>query len=383
MPSNDHALVRQMFTETRNRWCDKAIQFTCVPNGHLCMLGEHSPSDAPMPSKIIDYCVERELEPSNIDILRKLLPLFNKKERRESLKPLSFRLNQNLLDNLYKIELDWKNWLSYMRFAVLDFHGFGVDEIKEAGLRPDFFGQLSILLAFYKIEKFIPSIYETASTRLFLDGRTETIRVMCPEAADFLKKYSTDRRNVDAICKSILAFSQAHHECVKLASNGQGIDRHLLGLRHMLAPGDPVPELFSEKDPAFWPSIYHNLSTSNMSPAYSFKGLGFGPTTPTGYGVNYCLSTRRILYSISAWEKFGHDYPTLICPRFDIYGNRKTGPRIVISEEFKGDRTDATTRVGIFKRTLEETVWELKENYFNQLANLTTNTSSSSSPSKL
>lgn len=88
---------------------------------------------------------------------------------------------------------------------------------------------------------------------------------------------------------------------MKLASAGQGIDRHLLGLRSMHY-GDsdmlPTPKLF--QDPIFIDSASRfHLSTSNMSPGTNFYG-GFGPFTLEGYGVNYAIDEDGIKFSISA-----------------------------------------------------------------------------------
>lgn len=90
---------------------------------------------------------------------------------------------------------------------------------------------------------------------------------------------------------------------MQTASQGKGIDRHLLALQCMLKPSDPVPELFS--DPVFTASRSFGLSTSNMSPGTRFYG-GFGPPS-AGFGVNYAIDRDSLRASISGKKSAGMD----------------------------------------------------------------------------
>ena len=53
---------------------------------------------------------------------------------------------------------------------------FNKEAIKQAGASPDAFSQLALQLAFWRLLGTQPPVYETASTRRFHNGRTETIR---------------------------------------------------------------------------------------------------------------------------------------------------------------------------------------------------------------
>lgn len=44
----------------RNRWYDKAISVCCMNNGRAGMTGEHSPCDALIPSRMMDWLVSRQ-----------------------------------------------------------------------------------------------------------------------------------------------------------------------------------------------------------------------------------------------------------------------------------------------------------------------------------
>ena len=90
-------------------------------------------------------------------------------------------------------------------------------------------------------------------------------------------------------------YLESHKRFVVQASNGQGVDRHLLGLRCMLKEGEEMPALF---DDIYLRSLSFNLSTSNVSPGEVYDGLGFGPATESGYGINYSLAPGSIRFSV-------------------------------------------------------------------------------------
>lgn len=57
------------------------------------------------------------------------------------------------------------------------------------------------------------------------------------------------------------------------AAAGQGVDRHLLGLKKLLREGEPVPEIYT--DEAFGKTNHWELSTSNLSSPW-LDGWGYG-----------------------------------------------------------------------------------------------------------
>lgn len=57
------------------------------------------------------------------------------------------------------------------------------------------------------------------------------------------------------------------------AADGQGVDRHLFGLKKSLQPGEDVPALYT--DEAFAKSSHWELSTSQLSSPW-FDGWGYG-----------------------------------------------------------------------------------------------------------
>jgi len=60
---------------------------------------------------------------------------------------------------------------------------------------------------------------------------------------------------------------------VAWAIEGEGVDRHLFGLKKMLREGEPIPEFFS--DPAYERTNHWELSTSQLS-SKLIDGWGYG-----------------------------------------------------------------------------------------------------------
>nr|CAH7723878.1 unnamed protein product [Callosobruchus chinensis] len=71
--------------------------------------------------------------------------------------------------------------------ASFQFKCFGKNFVKAHQLSPDSFVQMAIQLAFYRIHRVPGAQYESASTRKFIHGRTETIRSCSIESVDFAK----------------------------------------------------------------------------------------------------------------------------------------------------------------------------------------------------
>ncbi|KAJ1669190.1 Carnitine O-acetyltransferase mitochondrial, partial [Spiromyces aspiralis] len=67
--------------------------------------------------------------------------------------------------------------------------GLGSDYIKKAKVSPDAFVQMALQLAYYRLHGQPCATYETASTRAFLHGRTETIRSCSSESLAFTKAF--------------------------------------------------------------------------------------------------------------------------------------------------------------------------------------------------
>ena len=99
---------------------------------------------------------------------------------------------------------------------VLIFDGYGSEYIKSHGIQilsklicegnnlfvgkvsPDAFVQMVLQLAYYRMHGTWTATYETASTRQYRLGRTETIRTCSPDSCAFLQAFTDPSLNVGA-----------------------------------------------------------------------------------------------------------------------------------------------------------------------------------------
>lgn len=70
---------------------------------------------------------------------------------------------------------------------TLEFDEYGKNFIKSQKMSPDSFLQIAMQYAFYRLHGVPAAQYETGQTRMFLHGRTETIRTCSTESIDFAK----------------------------------------------------------------------------------------------------------------------------------------------------------------------------------------------------
>ncbi|CAG8568154.1 1596_t:CDS:2 [Ambispora leptoticha] len=258
-----------------NRWYDKAISIIIESNGRAAMNGEHSPCDALIPSNIGDYILKDSTLLSATLSGRPIPP----PER------IRFVTNEQTLHFIREAEERIKLIVEDSDAVILHYYEYGADFIKKTGkCSPDAYLQMVLQLAYYKLHKKVCATYETASTRKFKHGRTETIRTLSVESKAFVEGMVNNNLSAHEKYKLLQTATKVHSAYTRDASEGRGCDRHLLGLRLLLKQGESH-HLFS--DPAFAKSQEWLLSTSGLSAGDRFNGSGFGCVYPDGYGINY------------------------------------------------------------------------------------------------
>jgi carnitine O-acetyltransferase len=197
---------------------------------------------------------------------------------------------------------------------------YGSRFIKEvAQCSPDAYVQLAMQLAYWRLYKEVTPVYESASIRLFKHGRTETGRSMSSESLEFIQSFDNDDILYDTKRQLFRKAIATQSGYMKDASNGKGIDRHMLGLRCMIKPVE-LEKATMFTDPSYTKTMYFKLSTSNMSPGTYFYG-GFGPVVPEGYGINYAIGRDDLKFSISTKKS---------CPATNSFKFRETLERTLI-----------------------------------------------------
>lgn len=138
----------------------------------------------------------------------------------------------------------------------------------------------------------IRSTYESVDMRHMQAGRTECLRAITPEAVALVSALlpgsassgSAGETDKAALVDAALA---AHKRWVQDCKTGQGIDRHLLGLRLAAGRLGRRPALFD--DPTLTTLGTDFLSTTSLGDQSQISWVAFAPTSPGGLGIYYSL----------------------------------------------------------------------------------------------
>ncbi|KAJ3083393.1 Carnitine O-acetyltransferase mitochondrial, partial [Quaeritorhiza haematococci] len=274
-----------------NRWFDKSLQFVVFENGKAGFNGEHSMMDATPTSRLCEYIAEN-LRTDKIDhgpptVASQLPPP----------RLLHFYIPPHLHSRLHPIQASFHKAARRKDFKVLRYTTYGKGLIKKFKVSPDAYTQMAIQLAYYKMFGCVVPTYESAGMRGYAWGRTETCRSVSDESVAFVRAmedpYLSDEAKVKAIRAAITSQSGYMVSCLK----GNGIDRHLLGLRLSLFPWEPSPAIFL--DPAYKLSSHWTMSTSQV-PANELEGYGWGEVVPDGFGIAYMVREGELRFNIVA-----------------------------------------------------------------------------------
>ncbi|XP_013875808.1 peroxisomal carnitine O-octanoyltransferase [Austrofundulus limnaeus] len=157
-------------------------------------------------------------------------------------------------------------------------------------------------LAYYKKHKKPGSCYETATTRRFYHGRTETMRPCTQEAMTWCRAMTDPTCDVSVRRKAMLSAFEKHNKLMSEAQEGNGFDRHLLGM-YLIAKeaGLPTPQLFT--DPLYSRSgSGGNFVLSSSLVGYTTVLGAVAPMVKQGYGFFYRIRDDRIVISVTAWK---------------------------------------------------------------------------------
>uniref|UniRef100_A0A8C2WGY8 carnitine O-palmitoyltransferase n=1 Tax=Cyclopterus lumpus TaxID=8103 RepID=A0A8C2WGY8_CYCLU len=274
-----------------DRWFDKSFTVVYFKNGKMGLNGEHSWADAPVLSHAWQYVLSTDCFQLGYNAeghckgeVDASLPQPQKlnweipPECEEQISG-SLAVAQALADDV--------------DVHVFAFEEFGKGKIKRCRVSPDAFIQLALQLAYYRDQGRFCLTYEASMTRLFKEGRTETVRSCTNESSAFVRALEGGEVRPREM-RLFQEASEKHQHLYRMAMTGAGIDRHLFCLyvvsKYLRVESPFLKEVLSEP----W-----RLSTSQTPlqvemfdivnyPEYVSCGGGFGPVADDGYGVSYC-----------------------------------------------------------------------------------------------
>ncbi|NXF36835.1 OCTC octanoyltransferase, partial [Nyctibius bracteatus] len=289
------------------RWGDKSYNSIFFSNGTCSAFCDHSPFDAMALITMLSHAekkiIENEGKWKGSDKVRDIpWP-----------EELVFTVDQNLINEIGRTKELYYKKVSDLQLVNYVFTAFGKALIRKKKLHPDTFVQLALQLAYYKCHGRPGCCYETAMTRQFYHGRTETIRSCTMEAVEWCKSMLDPSDSTYQRLQLMHNAFAKHNKMRKECENGKGFDRHLLGLLLIAQEqGLPVPELYV--DNAFTASGGGgNFILSTSLTGYTrFSGSAL-PMVHHGYGFFYSIRDDRIVTTCSSWKSCPETEAEVLC----------------------------------------------------------------------
>ncbi|XP_017959291.1 carnitine O-palmitoyltransferase 1, liver isoform isoform X1 [Drosophila navojoa] len=298
-----------------NRWFDKSFTVCVGTNGRVGFNAEHTWSDAAIASHMWENLIIDDLESDGYD------ETGNTKGIPEFTPPTPTRLHWDLKACLPQIEeatICATKLCNEVDLRILVHQEYGKGFMKKCRLSPDAFIQMALQLAYYRDAGRFSLTYEASMTRLFREGRTETVRPCTIESSAWVKAMENPSTTNDERVELLKKACERHQLAYQDAMCGNGIDRHLFCLY--------VVSKYLEVDSPFLNEVLSEpwrLSTSQtphgQTPKMDLKkhpncisaGGGFGPVADDGYGVSYIIAGENLI--------FFHISAKNTCPQTDVH----------------------------------------------------------------
>uniref|UniRef100_A0A8C2Q449 Carnitine O-palmitoyltransferase 1, muscle isoform n=1 Tax=Cyprinus carpio TaxID=7962 RepID=A0A8C2Q449_CYPCA len=275
-----------------DRWFDKSFTLIVYKNGKIGVNTEHSWADSPIIGHMWEYVLATDCFQLGYTAEGHCKGDINKSLATPTRLQWDIpKACQEIIESSYMIAKGIAN--------DVDFHGclfneFGKGLIKKCRTSPDAFIQLALQLAHYRDKGEFCLTYESSMTRMFREGRTETVRSCTCESTAF-----TQPRGQLALFKKA---ADKHQNMYRLAMTGAGIDRHLFCLyivSKVMGIDSPfLKQVLSEPwrlSTSQTPQQQLNLIDIQKFPKYVGAGGGFGPVADDGYGVSYIIVGENLI----------------------------------------------------------------------------------------
>ncbi|KAG8214728.1 Choline/Carnitine o-acyltransferase-domain-containing protein [Butyriboletus roseoflavus] len=277
----------------RNRFYDKH-QLLVFENGRSGFLGEHSCMDGTPTLRMNEFMLA-SLAANKVD----LGPARTESTGTKLVAPteLKFELDARCRGYIDAACEHFDGLVGQHEMQVLHYEGYGKALMKRFKVSPDAWVQLVKQLAFHKMFNRPGVTYESCQTRKYQRGRTEVIRSASNESKAWTEAMLDPDVTDGERAKLFLRAVGRHLAYAGWAGEGQGVDRHLYGLKRMLRRGEETPELYT--DVGYSRSNHWELSTSQLSSRY-LDGWGYGEVVPDGYGLSYSIDDGYVRWTITS-----------------------------------------------------------------------------------
>ncbi|EDV25451.1 Carnitine O-palmitoyltransferase 1, liver isoform [Trichoplax sp. H2] len=284
-----------------NRWFDKSVNLIIYANGRMAGNFEHSIADAPVFGHPYEFAmINDSIIPGRYDsdghcsgkIVNKITPP----------KRLQWNLSDDCIEKINESYVLGCKMIDDLDLYVLNFQEYGKDFMKKCRVSPDAYLQMAMQLTYYKCSNRFCLTYESSMTRLFREGRTETVRTVtdlsCKFVLAMLDKTKTNKERLELLRQA----GSLHQKTYRQAMCGQGIDRPLFCMyvisQYLKVDSPFLKKVLSEPWQLSTSQTPHQ-QTKYAGDKYDAKivsaGGGFGPVADDGYGVSYIVTGESCL----------------------------------------------------------------------------------------
>lgn len=294
-------------------WYDKCFNLVSFPDGRMGCNSEHSYADAPIIAHLLEYNYTAEaLDQCGFLKDGSLTP--NPEDSQYILSMPTrhiWEITPDLRTAIVEAEKFCQMNADDLDLCLRELTVYGKGFMKSCKVSPDAFIQMALQVTYFKNAGKFALTYESSMTRLYLQGRTETVRSLSSDSVAFVKAF-LDKSVPKATTISLLRRAcNQHQDAYRDAMSGRGIDRHLFAL-YVVSKGMGYDcEFLKEALTIPW-----TLSTSQQPqqqiatspdcnlPQYRHAlcpGGGFGPVSDDGYGVSYMIpGDHKVFFHVSS-----------------------------------------------------------------------------------
>ncbi|XP_078582243.1 carnitine O-palmitoyltransferase 1, liver isoform-like isoform X2 [Branchiostoma floridae x Branchiostoma japonicum] len=298
--------------KTYDRWFDKSFTLVVYKNGRIGLNGEHSWADAPIIGHLWEHTMYWDGKGIGYGEDKNTLG--------EASLPLSppLRLKWDISEECNEViesQLVTANALSEdVDMQLMAFKHYGKDVCKKCRISPDAWIQMALQMAYFRDQNKFALTYEASMTRLFREGRTETVRSCTMDSCNFVRAMEDPTKTNEDRIKLLRQAAVTHQNSYRNCMTGTGIDRHLFTLyvvsKYLKEDSKFLGKVLSEPwrlSTSQTPHQQTNLLDLRKHPEYISGGGGFGPVADDGYGVSYIIAGENaIMFHISSKHSCNH-----------------------------------------------------------------------------
>ena len=305
-------------------WFDKCFNVVVFGDGHCAINCEHTLCDAPAFAHMWEYTLCKDVLECTFDTDGYCFPPMQTYRQAQSEPPKRIlwdvrgdggagdsNENLSLVNDIQRANRLTAIANADVDLKIFDHNEWGKGAIKKCRISPDAFVQIAIQLAYYKENGKFVQTYEASMTRLYLNGRTETVRSCTVESCKFVLAMLNPTCTVEEKIRLLKTAADKHTILYKDAMNGKGIDRHLFALyvasRGLGYDCKFLADLLARPWILSTSQTPHTQQTNVPDPNYQnfndklCSGGGFMAVAENGYGVSYLFpNDHRIFFHITS-----------------------------------------------------------------------------------